>query len=143
MASLKVQILETDAKVPSKAHEGDAGFDLYASETHIILPMEIEKISTGIAVAIEENHFGRVCGRSGFSSIGLVVHPGVIDSNYRGPIKIIVQNFTKSIRLVEKGTRIAQLLIIPCAPISSVHVCESLPDSCARNALGFGSSGNF
>jgi dUTP pyrophosphatase len=143
MSKLNVQIIEDGALAPTKMRPTDAGFDLYANECHVLGPMEICLISTGIGIAIDLNHFGRVCGRSGLSSQGLFVYPGVIDSSYRGTVKIIVQNLSREPLVVEKRMRIAQLIIIPHAAISSVNVCAQLPPVECSREYGFGSSGIY
>jgi dUTP pyrophosphatase len=140
---LKVSLLEDGAKLPTRAHEGDAGLDLYACEEAHIGPGERWSVGTGIAVEIPEGHAGLVLPRSGLArkhGIALVNSPGLIDSGYRGEVRVLLLNTDPANTFrVETGDRIAQLVIAPIALAEPVEV-ESLADS-ARGDGGFGSSG--
>ena len=132
-----------DATIPSRAHEGDAGLDLYAAENALLEPGERASVGTGIAVEIPEGHAGLVLPRSGLArehGIALVNSPGLIDSGYRGEIRVLLLNTDPAeIFRVAPGDRIAQLLITPIAAPEPVEA-EALAES-ARGDGGFGSSG--
>jgi dUTP pyrophosphatase len=140
---LKVSLLEEGARVPTRAHEGDAGLDLYACEEAHVGPGERWSVGTGVAVEIPEGHAGLVVPRSGLArkhGIALVNSPGLIDSGYRGEIRVLLLNTDPANTFkVEAGDRIAQLVVAPIALAEPVEV-ESLADS-TRGDGGFGSSG--
>src|SRR3954449_72968 len=143
MESLEFALLTGDAKAPARAHEGDAGYDLYAAETASLGPGERASVATGVAVAIPDGHAGLVLPRSGLAlkhGIALVNAPGLIDAGYRGEVRVLLLNTDRESTFeVEVGDRIAQLLIVAHATPELVHV-ERLADS-TRGAGGFGSSG--
>jgi dUTP pyrophosphatase len=140
---LPVTRLSEAAMLPTRAHPGDAGLDLYASEAGRIGPGERESIGTGVAVEIPEGHAGQVLPRSGLAKrhgISLVNSPGLIDSGYRGEIRVLLLNTDPEEPFsVEPGDRIAQLVIAPIALADPVEA-ESLSDA-ERGVAGFGSSG--
>ncbi len=140
---LAVAKLKQEAVLPSRAHEGDAGLDLYACEAAHIGPGERWSIGTGIALEIPAGHAGLVLPRSGIArehGISLVNGPGLIDSGYRGEVRVLLlNNDPAEIFRVVAGDRIAQLLITPIAllePVEAAALTES-----ARGVGGFGSSG--
>ncbi|HEY1285533.1 MAG TPA: dUTP diphosphatase [Solirubrobacterales bacterium] len=140
---LPVLKLHDDAVLPSRAHDGDAGLDLYACEAAHIGPGERWSVGTGIAMEIPDGHAGLVLPRSGLArehGIALVNSPGLIDCGYRGEVRILLLNTDPAeIFRIESGDRIAQLLIVPVAlaePLASETLSES-----ARGDGGFGSSG--
>ena len=137
---LKVKKLSPNAQLPTKAHEDDAGFDLYASEDTCISKNGV--VSTGIAVGIEKGYYGRVASRSGLSfKHDIEVGAGVIDSSYIGEIKVKLYRHTydDSYMIIKKGDRIAQLIITPCASPKIAEVSEL--DETSRGDSGFGSTG--
>ncbi len=140
---MPVAKLDDAAVLPSRAHEGDAGLDLYACEAAHIGPGERWSVGTGIAVEIPEGHAGLVLPRSGLArkyGIALVNAPGLIDSGYRGEMRVLLLNTDPAETFrVEPGDRIAQLVIAPIALAEPVEA-EALTDS-ARGDGGFGSSG--
>jgi dUTP pyrophosphatase len=140
---VRVKRLSPDVTLPSYAYAGDAGLDLRASESVIIEPFERKLISTGIAVAIPEGYAGFVQPRSGLAlKQGLTIAntPGLIDSHYRGELKVIAVNLDKSASIViNEGDRIAQLVIQRVPVVSLVEVDEL--DVTDRGSGGFGSSG--
>lgn len=140
---LKVQLLSDSAILPTRAHEGDAGLDLYASEPAHIGPGERWRVATGIALEVPEGHAGLVLPRSGLArrhGISLVNAPGLIDSGYRGEIKVLLLNNDPAEGFrIEPGDRIAQLLLTPCVAAQPVEA-EALTTS-ERGQAGFGSSG--
>lgn len=145
MTSITVSVkrLDPELPLPVYAHAGDAGVDLYATEDRTIQPLERALIGTGIAVAIPEGHAGFVQPRSGLAleqGLSLVNTPGLIDSRYRGEIKVIAINLDPAnpIRL-SRGDRIAQLVIQPVDHVTLVETDEL--DTTERGERGFGSSG--
>ncbi|MFL5897275.1 MAG: dUTP diphosphatase [Solirubrobacterales bacterium] len=140
---LPVQKLKEGAQMPSRAHEGDAGLDLYACEAAHVGPGERWSVGTGVGVEIPEGHAGLVLPRSGLArdhGIALVNAPGLIDSGYRGELRVLLLNTDPAETFrVEPGDRVAQLLITPIAtpePVEVLALTESL-----RGEGGFGSSG--
>lgn len=140
---LRIAKLKAEAKVPTRAHEGDAGLDLYACETAHLGPGERWSVGTGVAVEIPEGHAGLVLPRSGLArdhGIALVNSPGLIDAGYRGEVRVLLLNTDPAETFrVEPGGRIAQLVVAPIALVELVEV-GSLSES-ARGDGGFGSSG--
>lgn len=140
---LKVARVEREATLPSRAHPGDAGLDLYACEAAHIGPGERWSVGTGVAVEIPDGHAGLVLPRSGLAKkhgIALVNSPGLIDSGYRGEIRVLLLNTDPAETFrVAVGDRIAQLVIAPIAVAEPVEA-SSLADS-TRGDGGFGSSG--
>lgn len=126
---------------PQKA--GDAGYDIPIYGDVELPPHGIVVASTGIAVEIPEGYVGFVKGRSGlaFKEGVFLKHEGVIDSNYRGEIKLILENTNPYPVTLKHGTRAAQLVVVPCLVEPVQHVQEL--SSSARGTLGFGSSGVF
>ncbi len=140
MAVLKVKKLRPDAVLPVRKRKGDAGLDLYAVEDVVLKPGEWKAVPTGIAVEIPEGHFGLIKDRSGLAlKHALHCLAGVVDENYRGEIKVVMINLGGEEFKVEKGTRIAQLLIVPYLSVE-VEEVEELSDT-ERGERGFGSSG--
>jgi dUTP pyrophosphatase len=140
---LSVTRLKEEAVLPSRAHEGDAGLDLYSCEAAHIGPGERWGIGTGVGVEIPEGHAGLVLPRSGLArdhGIALVNAPGLIDSGYRGELRVLLLNTDPAETFrVEPGDRIAQLVLTPIAlaePVETAALTES-----ARGSGGFGSSG--
>ena len=140
---LRVAQLNDAATLPSRAHEGDAGLDLYACEAAHIGPGERWSVGTGVAVEIPDGHAGLVLPRSGLArehGIGLVNSPGLIDSGYRGELRVLLLNTDPADTFrVAPGERIAQLVIVPIA-IADPVLAPELTDS-VRGEGGFGSSG--
>jgi dUTP pyrophosphatase len=139
---LPLRRLRPDAVVPAHAYDGDAGLDLAACERVELGPGERATVGTGIAVAIPEGHAGFVQPRSGLAArhgITIVNSPGLVDSGYRGELKVVLQNTDPSEPfVVEPGMRIAQLVVLPVPGVAAVEV-EELPAS-ERGERGFGSS---
>jgi len=134
--------LRDDAVVPERAYSGDAGLDLVACETAEIGPGERTVVGTGLAVAIPEGHAGFVQPRSGLAAehgVTVLNTPGLIDSGYRGEVRVILVNTDESASFtVEAGMRIAQLVVVPIASVQTAEVDE-LPAT-DRGVRGFGSS---
>ena len=142
MIELPLRRLRPDALVPARAYDGDAGLDLAACERVELGPGERATVGTGIAVAIPEGHAGFVQPRSGLAArhgITIVNSPGLVDSGYRGELKVVLQNTDRRAPfVVEPGMRIAQLVVLPVPGVAAVEV-EELPAS-ERGDRGFGSS---
>jgi dUTP pyrophosphatase len=139
---LPIQRLRDDAVVPSRAYSGDAGLDLAACERVELAPGERAAVGTGLAVAIPEGYAGYVQPRSGLAAkhgITIVNTPGLVDSGYRGELKVILLNTDATDSFViEPGMRIAQLVVLEVPSVDPVEV-EELPAS-ERGVRGFGSS---
>mgnify|MGYP000371388170 FL=1 len=135
--------LRADAVLPRQAYEGDAGLDLAACEAVTLGPGERAVVPTGIAVAIPEGHAGFVQPRSGLAArhgLAIVNAPGLIDSGYRGEVRVVLLNTDREAPFtVEPGMRVAQLVVLPVPAVELVEV-EELPESAERGARGFGSS---
>jgi dUTP pyrophosphatase len=142
MTELPIQRLRADAVIPERAYEGDAGLDLSACEQVEIGPGERVVVGTGLAVAIPEGHAGFVQPRSGLASrhgITIVNTPGLVDSGYRGELRVVLLNTDREQTFViEPGMRIAQLVVVPVAEPDPIEVDE-LPAT-ERGVRGFGSS---
>ena len=141
---LRFQRLSEAARIPIRAHEGDAGLDLYAAESVTVAPAggRID-VGTGVAVEIPPGHAGLVLPRSGSArkhGITLTNAPGLIDAGYRGELRVLILNTDPSNPFeIAVGDRIAQLVIVAVAPAEPVET-ESLGES-ERGERGFGSSG--
>ena len=140
---LRVRRLDDRALLPTRAYPCDAGLDLYALEEATVAPGERASIGTGIAVEIPDGHAGLVLPRSGLAArhgIALVNAPGLIDSGYRGEVRVLLLNTDRrSPFSVARGDRIAQLVLVrietpDVAEVDDLAVSE-------RGAGGFGSSG--
>jgi len=142
MIELAIRRLRVDAIIPERAYSGDAGFDLAACERVELAPGGRGIVGTGLAVAIPEGYAGFVQPRSGLAArhgITIVNTPGLVDSGYRGELRVILLNTdTAETFVVERGMRIAQLVVVPVPEFELVEV-EELPES-ERGVRGFGSS---
>jgi dUTP pyrophosphatase len=140
---LPVAKLREGAVLPTRAHEGDAGLDLFACEAAHVGPGERWSVGTGIAVEIPAGHAGLVLPRSGLArehGIALVNGPGLIDSGYRGEVRVLLLNTDPAETFrVAIGDRIAQLVLTPVLFAEPIET-EALADS-VRGGAGFGSSG--
>jgi dUTP pyrophosphatase len=142
LIELAVQRLRDGAVVPERAYSGDAGLDLAACERVELGPGERAVVGTGLAVAIPEGYAGFVQPRSGLAArhgLSVVNSPGLVDSGYRGEVRVVLLNTDPAERfVVEPGMRIAQLVVLPVPELDVVEVDE-LPAS-ERGVRGFGSS---
>lgn len=141
---VRVKLVRLDQGMPvlSPARPGDAGVDLTAAESAKLEPGERRLISTGVAVAIPAGFAGFVQPRSGMAvkkGLGVLNSPGLIDSGYRGELKVIVINLSQDAVALERGDRIAQLVVVPVPAVSYEEV-DQLPAS-ERGEGGFGSTG--
>jgi dUTP pyrophosphatase len=142
MIELAIRRLRAEAIIPERAYSGDAGLDLAACERVELRPGERAIVGTGLAVAIPEGYAGFVQPRSGLAArhgITIVNTPGLVDSGYRGELRVILLNTdTAETFVVERGMRIAQLVIVPLPEFELLEV-DTLPES-ERGVRGFGSS---
>jgi dUTP diphosphatase len=141
--TLRFRRLSEAARPPAQAHEGDAGYDLHAAEAATIAPGERVSVGTGVAVAIPEGQAGLVIPRSGLAArhgISVVNAPGLIDSGYRGELRVLLLNTDREQPFtVQEGDRIAQLVLVRVESDEAVEVEEL--DETVRGAGGFGSTG--
>lgn len=141
MNIVSVKKLTETAQLPTKAHEDDAGFDLYSDADVVVYPETRRLISTGIAVAIPRGYYGRVAPRSGLAlKNGIDVLAGVVDAGYRNEVGVILINFDDKPFEIKKGDRIAQLIIEKVDPFKIEEVKEFFTNT-HRGMGGFGSSG--
>jgi len=147
--AVKITRLSPQAKLPVKASEGAAGYDLFSSEATVVPAatakdgrVEIGRalVLTGIAVSLPAGHVGRIGSRSGLSTRhNIEVGAGWIDPDYRGEVKVELKNFSGQDFVVEAGMRIAQLIVLPVAS-PEIEPTDNLPPS-TRGSGGFGSTG--
>ena len=140
---VQIEVLDEGLPLPEYAHEGDAGLDLRAAEDVALPPGGRAAVPTGIAVAIPQGYAGFVLPRSGRAlkeGLGLANAPGLIDSGYRGEVKVIVVNLDpRSTIDIKRGDKIAQL-VIQQVEAAVVEIVDDLPET-TRGAGGFGSTG--
>jgi dUTP pyrophosphatase len=145
MDRVRVEVTRLDPELPLPAYQrvGDAGLDLHAAEDASLPPGERVVIGTGIAVAIPQGFTGLATPRSGLAArlgMSIVNAPGVIDSGYRGEVKVILVNLDPvDVVEVRRGDRIAQMVIVPVATAELVEVDELPPSQ--RGDGGHGSTG--
>jgi len=140
---LKVRLVNNEAILPRYAHEGDAGLDLFAVERQEIMPGEVARIRTGIAIELPENTEAQIRPRSGLAykhRVTVLNTPGTVDCGYRGEIEVILINHSDKVFTINAGDRIAQMVI---KPVLTVNVKEVTTLSATnRGKNGFGSTGN-
>jgi dUTP pyrophosphatase len=141
---LLIKRLVPHSILPTRGSRYAAGLDLYACETVCVptgsLDITGSLVSTGISMVIPHGYYGRIAPRSGMSvKYGLIVNAGVIDSDYRGEIKILFNNFTKMDVIIQRGDKVAQIIIEKIA-LLDVQEVEDLEDT-ERGSNGFGSTG--
>ena len=140
---MPIKRLDPTVELPTYAYEGDAGLDLRSNEDVVLAPLERRLVSTGLAIAIPEGYAGFVQPRSGLAlreGLSMANTPGLIDSHYRGELKVCAVNLDSTQPIhIEKGERIAQLVIQKVPVVTLVEVDEL--DTTDRGASGFGSSG--
>jgi len=138
------RLLSPTARMPSRAHEDDAAFDLHADQSLVLEPGRRATVGTGVALALPPGSAGLVLPRSGLAArhgISVVNGPGLIDPGYRGEIKVILLNTDPEEAFeVALGDRVAQLLIIDL-PAHRLVEADGELDATARGAGGFGSTG--
>lgn len=143
MQTIKIKKLNDLAKLPTRGSEYAAGYDLYAAtaDNVVIPPHSTVKIDTGIAIELNEFTFGAIYPRSGLATKGLRLAncTGVVDADYRGPIIVAMHNDTNNEMTIEKGDRIAQLVVQEYIPIEFIETKEL--SETVRGDGGFGSTG--
>jgi len=139
--TLRIKRLHADAKLPTRGSVSAAGLDLYALEEAIVTPKSSFLMPTGLSLEIPEGLYGRIAPRSGLSmSTGLVVNAGVIDSDYRGEVKIMFFNYLDHAVKLHQGMKVAQLILEKIALLEVEEVNADLTET-ARGEGGFGSTG--
>ena len=138
---MKCSLLRSTSKAPVRKTDGAAGFDLiYDGSVETLPPKWRGAFPTGVSLEIEKGYYGQIAPRSGLAlQSGIIVLGGIIDSDYRGEVKVILQNNGEKEWTVQPGDRIAQLLILSCYQ-GGLTVVESL-SSTDRGEGGFGSTG--
>lgn len=136
-----VELFSPDASLPKKAHDGDAGYDLFADDYYTICPYGQALVKTGIKMMIPGGYVGLIWDKSGLASQGITTMGGVIDSNYRGEIKVVVKNLSEDDFNIVPGQKIAQILIQEI-PETELKQGKVINDS-KRGENNFGSSGKF
>lgn len=138
---LKVRKIQKDAKIPRYGHKGDAGLDIFSVIDHELKPKEVKAIPSGIQVEIPEGYVGLIWDKSGISLKGVHRLAGVVDSGYRGEVKVVMINLAEESFAIAKGMKIAQILIQPIESVNVIDVSE-LEES-SRGEGGFGSTGKY
>ncbi|MEJ7825649.1 MAG: dUTP diphosphatase [Solirubrobacteraceae bacterium] len=142
-APLRVQRLDPEARLPARAHDDDAGYDLHALRATTLAPGERVMVGTGIAIELPAGHAGLVVPRSGLAArhgIAIVNAPGLIDAGYRGELKVLLLNTDRTQTFeFAAGDRIAQLVVVAVAAPEIVEA-DALA-AAVRGEGGFGSSG--
>lgn len=144
METVKIKKLNDMAIIPKKAHDDDAGFDLYAAipDSVVIPPHKTLLIGTGISVELPKNTFGAIFARSGLafkSGLAPANKVGVVDCNYRGEVCVALHNHSDMPKEISSGERIAQMVVMPYVNVS-LELAEDLSDT-DRGEGGFGSTG--
>ncbi len=138
---IKAKKLQPEAKLPRYGHKGDAGLDLFSAIDFVLKKGCVEAVATGIKVAIPDGYVGLIWDKSGVSLKGVHRLAGVIDSGYRGEVKVVMINLSEKPFAIERGMKIAQMLV---QPVTMVHVTEAEDlDDTSRGEDGFGSTGKF
>lgn len=143
-AKTLIKVLDRGVYVvpPNRAHYGDAGIDLRSVESLAIPPRHTKMVDLGVAVAVPEGYVGLLLVRSSIGSKRSLLctgGAGVIDAGYRGRVKLPLVNCGRSTQLIEKGERVAQLVVVPC--LLGFDVVDEL-DATDRGFGGFGSTGS-
>lgn len=138
---IKIKRIQENAKLPAYSHSGDAGLDLFSSVDLVLGAGKVMPVSTGIKMAIPPGYVGLIWDKSGISLEGVHRLAGVVDSGYRGEVRVVMINLGDAPFSIEKGMKIAQMLI---QPVNSVEVTEveELEDT-TRGEDGFGSTGKY
>lgn len=138
---LKVKKLDKDARLPVYGHSGDAGLDLFSAVDFVLQTGDIHPVPTGIQVEIPRGYVGLIWDKSGVSLKGVHRLAGVVDAGYRGEVKVVMVNLSREAYVIDRGMKIAQLLIQPVMEVEVVEA-EDLNDS-SRGEGGFGSTGKY
>lgn len=131
----------SEARIPTKAHETDAGFDLYAVGSYILTHGEEAEVKTGIKMHIPEGYAVLIWDKSSVAKRGIVTIGGVIDSGYRGEIIVIMKNLNHNLHHIRTGQKIAQFLL---QKVEAPEIIEGeVDDKTDRGEKAFGSTGDF
>ena len=139
--SVRIQKI-SDVKLPSYAHEGDSGMDLYSAVDCVLKPGEIMSVPTGIKIAVPNGYEAQIRPKSGIalkSGVSVLNTPGTVDAGYRGEVGVILINLGKENFVIAKNSKIAQLVVCPVEK-AEIIVVDSL-DETSRGEGGFGSTG--
>lgn len=142
MVKIKIQKIKDNAILPNYAHEGDAGVDLYSTENYLLKPGERVLVSTGIKIAVPRGYEAQIRPKSGLAlnnGLSVLNTPGTVDSGYRGEVGVIAVNLGKVDYKIEKGKKIAQMVINKVEEAEFEEVKEL--DQTKRKEGGFGSTG--
>lgn len=132
-------VLDPGAIMPTRAHEFDAGLDLYSPVRQVIRASDWVSIDTGVHIAIDKGFVGMITSKSGLMAKEGITSRGTIDSGYTGSIKAVLFNHSKKDYIVEKGQKITQLVVLPCW-FPKLELVDSLEET-DRGDNGFGSTG--
>lgn len=139
MENIEVFKLHEDAILPVRAHNTDGGLDLFALKSYDIKIGETVKVETGIAVYVPMGHVGRVLERSSMANKGWAIGAGCVDALYSGSVDVVMRNFSNAMGIINKGDKIAQLVIQPCLTMPVKEIKQLWTSE--RGNKGFGSSG--
>ena len=139
MSSFQVKLNYEDAQAPTRGSDEAAGYDLYVYESGLLMPNETRLFDTGISIRVPEGTYGRIAPRSSISKRSILVNAGVIDRDYTGPVKVMLHNLSNDNFVIEKGNRIAQLILEKIST-PEVELVDELDDT-ERGDGGFGSTG--
>lgn len=152
----KIEVkVETDGRMPLKAHQTDAGFDLYATQDVVIYPGQVQKHPLNIRLKLPQGTWAEIASKSGLGSQGLLVYAGVIDESYRGIPHVVMSNINLIEKIdeegfplmrtnpliIKKGEKLAQLIMHPYSPNFYLEQVDQLDTNTERGEGGFGSSG--
>jgi len=137
---VEIKLLHPRAKLPTKAHASDAGWDIYSIGSYDIAPGTTVNVETGIAAAAPEGFYFTIDGRSGLSRKGIFPFRGILDAGYQGPICAALTNVSSEPYRVNDGDRVAQLILHRCEALA-FNVVQDFRAPSARGTKGFGSSG--
>ncbi|GIX49349.1 MAG: deoxyuridine 5'-triphosphate nucleotidohydrolase [Candidatus Tectimicrobiota bacterium] len=142
-ATLEVLVapLTPQAIVPRKAHATDAGFDLALPRDYRLAPQQQERLDLEFALQLPAGWYGQILGRSSVFARGLIVHPGVIDADYRGSVQLLVFNGSPYPQHLRRGERLAQLLVLPVPRVTLRCVPPEALSATSRGPGGIGSTG--
>lgn len=138
--TLKVKKLSPDAQLPTRGSEGAAGYDIQSIESCVVLPGKRTVVSTGLSFELPSGVYGRIAPRSGLAvKHGIQVGAGVVDSDYRGEVKVVLFNHDVNPYVIKPGYRIAQLILERCETPEVEEIVDATVTQ--RGEGGFGSTG--
>ncbi len=138
MVEIKV-LLDDGAKMPTKAHESDAGYDIYAPDAFGVVPKGSWMIDTGVHMLIQKGYVGMIKSKSGLNVNNVLRCEGVVDAGYTGEIVVKMYNDSNMPYIFAEGDKITQIVILP-VPETELQLVDRLEDT-ERGDNGFGSSG--